>query len=119
MSAPEGPRRAMPPPDATVDEAGDPIDRPVQARLRPADALMLCAIAVGMVVAMLALYAVRGFRFPLGADAPVYLWWARLASVDGLSAVGPRPGVPALLLVLRGTLGAPLTAVTAGLEAVL
>jgi hypothetical protein len=109
----------MPPPDATVDEAGGVIVRPVRTRLRAANALMLTAIAVGIVVAMLSLYAVRGFRFPLGADAPVYLWWARLASVDGLSAVGPRPGVPALLLVLSGTLGAPLTAVTAGLEAVL
>ncbi len=80
---------------------------------------MLTAIAFGIVVAMLSLSAVRGFRFPLGADAPVYLWWARLASVDGLSAVAPRPGVPALLLVLSGTLGAPVTAVTAALEAVL
>jgi hypothetical protein len=80
---------------------------------------MLSGIAVGIVVAMLSLYAVRGFRFPLGADAPVYLWWARLASVDGLSAVGSRPGVPALLLMLSGTLRAPLTAVTAALEAVL
>src|SRR5205085_4531973 len=44
---------------------------------------------------------------------------SRLASADGLSAVGRRPGVPALLLVLSGTLHAPLTAVVAALEAVL
>jgi hypothetical protein len=56
------------------------------------------------------------FGFPLGPDAPVYLWWARLGGKDGLSAVGQRPGIPALLLVLTGTLHLRLVAVTAGLE---
>jgi hypothetical protein len=119
VSDPIPPRHSTLPLDATVDEFGDPVSRPVRVRLYPGQAWILVATAVGIVVALLSLYTVRGFRFPLGADAPVYLWWARLASVDGLSAVGTRPGVPALLLVLSGTLGAPLTAVTAALEAVL
>jgi hypothetical protein len=59
---------------------------------------------------------VHGFRFPLGPDAPVYLWWTRLAGHDGLSAVGNRPGIPALALVLDGTLHLPLAATLAGLE---
>jgi len=59
---------------------------------------------------------VHGFRFPLGPDAPVYLWWTRLAGHDGLSAVGNRPGIPALALVLDGTLHLPLVATLAGLE---
>ena len=49
-------------------------------------------------------YVIRGYRFAVGADAPVYLWWARIAGRDGLSATGYRPGVPALALVVRGTL---------------
>jgi hypothetical protein len=46
----------------------------------------------------------------------VYLWWTRLAGHDGLSAVGNRPGIPALALVLDGTLRLPLVATLAGLE---
>jgi hypothetical protein len=48
----------------------------------------------------------------------VYLWWTRLAGHDGLSAVS-RPGVPAIALVLQGTLHLPLTAVLSALECVL
>ena len=61
-------------------------------------------------------FVVHALRFPLGPDAPVYLWWTRLAAHDGLSAVGHRPGVPALALVLDGTLHLPLVATLAGLE---
>jgi hypothetical protein len=61
---------------------------------------------------------IHGFRFPLGPDAPVYLWWTRLAGYDGLSAVGNRPGIPALASVLDGTLHLPLVATLAGLESV-
>jgi hypothetical protein len=105
--------------EATTDEWGDPVIRPQALRLRAKDVGVLVGIAAGMTLGLLLVYLVRGFRFPLGADAPVYLWWARLASVDRLSSVGTRPGVPALLLVLSGTLHAPLTAVVAALEAVL
>ena len=38
----------------------------------------------------------------MGPDAPVYLWWSRLAGVEGLSAIAYRPGAPALSLVARG-----------------
>jgi hypothetical protein len=48
----------------------------------------------------------------------VYLWWTRLAGVDGLSAV-ERPGVPALTLVLQGTLGLSVVQATAAIEVVL
>ncbi|MGZ8599950.1 MAG: hypothetical protein ACXWX6_07020, partial [Actinomycetota bacterium] len=61
-------------------------------------------------------YALGGFGSPLGPDAPVYLWWIRLAQVDGLSAVGHRPGVPALALAARGTLGLSEVQVVAALE---
>jgi hypothetical protein len=48
----------------------------------------------------------------------VYLWWTRLAGLDGLSAV-ERPGVPALTLVLQGTLGISVVQATAAIEVVL
>jgi hypothetical protein len=63
-------------------------------------------------------FLARGARFPLGPDAPVYLWWTRLAGVDGLSAV-ERPGVPALTLVLQDTLGLSVVQATAAIEVVL
>ena len=63
-------------------------------------------------------FVVGGARFPLGPDAPVYLWWTRLAGVDGLSAV-ERPGAPALALVLQGTLGLSVVQATAAIEVVL
>jgi hypothetical protein len=112
-------RRPRIPLEATTDEWGDPVIRPKPLRLSPKDVGVLVGLAAGIALALLLVYVVRGFRFPLGADAPVYLWWARLASVDRLSSVGTRPGVPSLLLVLSGTLHAPLAAVVAALEAVL
>jgi hypothetical protein len=63
-------------------------------------------------------FLAKDARFPLGPDAPVYLWWTRLAGVDGLSAV-ERPGVPALTLVLQGTLGLSVVQATAAIEVVL
>ena len=77
----------------------------------------------GLVVALLLWYlwpfVVQGDAFPLGPDGPVYLWWTRLAGVEGLSTVGSRPGVPALSLVLSGSLGLSVVQVTAALEVVL
>ena len=52
----------------------------------------------------------------MGPDAPVYLWWSRLAGVEGLSAIADRPGAPALSLVLEGTLGLSVVQATAALE---
>lgn len=64
-------------------------------------------------------YLLAGFRFPLGPDAPVYLWWLRLAGLDGLSVVGHRPAAPALALATRGTLGLTEVEVVAALEGAL
>ena len=55
----------------------------------------------------------------MGPDAPVYLWWSRLAGVEGLSAIAYRPGAPALSLVLEGTLGLSVVQATAALEVAL
>ena len=55
----------------------------------------------------------------MGPDAPVYLWWSRLAGADGLSAIAHRPGAPALSLILEGTLSLSVVQATAALEVVL
>ncbi|HEY3212803.1 MAG TPA: hypothetical protein VGL16_06310 [Actinomycetota bacterium] len=55
----------------------------------------------------------------MGPDAPVYLWWSRLAGADGLSAIAHRPGAPALSLILEGTLALSVVQATAALEVVL
>jgi hypothetical protein len=61
-------------------------------------------------------FVAQGAAFPLGPDAPVYLWWTRIAGAEGLSAVGGRAGAPALALVLQGTLGVSVVAAVAALE---
>ncbi|MEX1047654.1 MAG: hypothetical protein WD757_01560 [Actinomycetota bacterium] len=81
------------------------------------DYALVAGVAVALLAFYLLRYLMRDFGFPMGPDAPVYLWWARLAAEDGLSAVS-RPGVPALTLVLGGTLGISQTLVLAALGGV-
>lgn len=64
-------------------------------------------------------FLAHDLRFPLGPDAPVYLWWTRLAGEEGLSAVGQRAAVPALALVTQGALGRSVVESIAALEVVL
>jgi hypothetical protein len=64
-------------------------------------------------------FVARGAAFPVGPDAPVYLWWSRLAGVEGLSTIAYRPGAPALSLALEGTLGLSVVQATAALEVAL
>ena len=35
-------------------------------------------------------YLVDGYRFGVGPDVPVYLWWTRVGAGEGLSAIGSR-----------------------------
>jgi hypothetical protein len=86
------------------------------ARSDRADAGLLLALGVALLGWFLGLFVLHGLRFPVGPDAPVYLWWIRLAGHDGLSAVGDRPGVPALALVFDGTLHRSPVAILASLE---
>jgi hypothetical protein len=68
---------------------------------------------------LLAPFVRHGFRFGVGPDVPVYLWWTRVGASQGLSLVGERPGSPALFAVLAGVTHLPVAAVTAGFEAAL
>jgi hypothetical protein len=65
---------------------------------------------------LLAPFVRHGFRFGVGPDVPVYLWWTRVGASQGLSLVGERPGSPALFAVLAGVTRMPVAAVTAGFE---
>jgi hypothetical protein len=64
-------------------------------------------------------FVAHGLVFPLGPDAPVYLWWTRLAGHDGLSVIGHRPGAPALALVIQAALGRSVVEAVAALEVAL
>jgi hypothetical protein len=72
-----------------------------------------------LLIVLLWPYVVDGYRFGVGPDVPVYLWWTRVGASEGLSMVGSRPGAPALAAALAGTLQLSAAAVTAGLASAL
>jgi hypothetical protein len=86
---------------------------------RRSDAYLVSALALVLLGWFLWPFVVRGAAFPVGPDAPVYLWWSRLAGVEGLSAIAYRPGTPALSLVLEGSLGLSVVQAMAALEVAL
>jgi hypothetical protein len=59
---------------------------------------------------------VHGSSFGVGPDEPVYLWWARVGASQGISLVGSRPGTPALISAVAGTLHLSLVPALAGLQ---
>jgi hypothetical protein len=83
------------------------------------DAFLISGLALVLLAWFLWPFVVRGAAFPVGPDAPVYLWWSRLAGAEGLSAIAYRPGAPGLSLVLEGTLGLSVVQATAALEVAL
>jgi hypothetical protein len=67
-------------------------------------AAALAFLALGAVV--LHPYVTRDFRYPLGWDAPFYVWRAAAVPVDGLDRVGTvRAGLPLLLGSLSALTG--------------
>ncbi len=77
-------------------------------------------LVVGLTVALFALFQVphlvNDAAFSVGPDVPVYLWWARVASSQGLSIVGARPGTPVLIPAIEGALGVGVVGALAGLQ---
>jgi hypothetical protein len=88
-------------------------------RGRRRDLTWLGGLSAVLLVVFLWPYVVDGFRFGVGPDVPVYLWWTRVGASEGLSMVGDRPGAPALAAALAGTLLLNASAVTAGLASAL
>ena len=83
------------------------------------DLPVLAAIVVVMIGVCLGTYFLHGYRFPIGPDAPAYIWWARLAGHDGLSSAGGRAGAPALVMILSGALRQGPAVIVTALEIVL
>ena len=83
------------------------------------DLAWLGGLGVVLLVVLLWPYVVDGYRFGVGPDVPVYLWWTRVGASEGMSMVGSRPGAPALAAALAGSLLLNTSAVTAGLSSAL
>lgn len=74
----------------------------------------------GLLATLIVAFAWPGLVFAWesgpGPDEAVYLWWTRLGVAEGISLVGARPGVPALIATVAGTFGASLVPALAGLQ---
>lgn len=115
MDSPSGPA-----PTAATSEprAGETGDLPVYESRRQTAIWIGALLAAGLLFFFLERYVRAGYRYPIGPDAPVYLWWTRLAAAEGLSAVS-RPGIPAITLVVAGSTGLSIAQVLGGLGAAL
>jgi hypothetical protein len=80
---------------------------------RGAAATIIAAAALASFPIVIAL--VRRDGAPIGADTPVYVWWARLVGAAGSATVSFRPGVPDVTEVIAKAFGLPETATVAGL----
>jgi hypothetical protein len=83
------------------------------------DLIWLAGLGLALLIVLVWPYLIDGYRFGVGPDVPVYLWWTRVGASEGLSMGGSRPGAPALVAALAGTLQLNVTAVTAGLASAL
>ena len=96
--------------------AGTATGRDDDARRRAAiDTALVAAIAVALLGLFVGPTLRDGHVFPVGPDVPVYLWWSRVAMDQGVSAVGERPGIVALLPTVSGVLRVGLVPALAGL----
>jgi len=73
-------------------------------------------LAAVLFVVFLYPFVLTGYPVPVGPDVPVYLWWARVGAAEGLSAVGTRPGTPALIPTIAGVIGVGSVTSVAGLQ---
>jgi hypothetical protein len=80
------------------------------------DLLLVAAIGAALTVLFLRPGDLHGYPFPVGPDAPVYMWWAKVAAGRGVSLVGERPGTPVLIPSLGALLGAGIVPALAGLQ---
>ena len=85
-------------------------------RGRREDMLWLAALTIMLAVVFAWPGLFRGWSFGPGPDETVYLWWTRVGTAEGISLVGARPGVTALIATVTGALGLPLIPALAGLQ---
>jgi hypothetical protein len=91
----------------------------VNERAAGRDLAWLVGLVALLLVVVVWPYAVDGYRFGVGPDVPVYLWWTRVGAGEGVSMAGSRPGAPALAAALAGTLNLNAAGVTAALASAL
>jgi hypothetical protein len=88
----------------------------VNGRGRHGDLVWLAGLTAVLIVVFAWPGLFRGWQFGPGPDETVYLWWTRLGAAEGISLVGARPGVPALIAAVTGSLGVAPVAALAGLQ---
>jgi len=105
---------------------GSPRTGPPGSVGRTVSALCATAVTLALVgVVLLLPYVVHHFTYPLGWDAPLYIWRADAVRLDGLARIGAiRAGTPLLFGILvpatgqsAFTLAAVVPAVLAGVAA--
>ena len=84
---------------------------------RTAIDLLLVAV-LGAVFLRVAVWPtlVHHYPFGVGPDMPVYLWWSRVGTAEGISLVGERPGTPALIPTVASALGIGLVPAVAAVQ---
>ncbi|HEV8572466.1 MAG TPA: hypothetical protein VGR49_05405 [Actinomycetota bacterium] len=88
-------------PDARAEWSADRGWRPY---LGVTGSALVTLVALGSL--FLLPYWVHDFRFPVGFDAPYYVWRAHVTAADGLDPIGTvRAGMPLLLATLMGLTG--------------
>ena len=68
---------------------------------------------------LLAPFVRHGFRFGVGPDVPVYLWWTRVGASRGCRSSANGRAAPRSSRCWRASTHLPVAAVTAGFEAAL
>jgi hypothetical protein len=86
-------------------------------RFLPAMGVVTIATSLAAWAATITIIATGGV--PIGADAPVYVWWARLVGHSGSSVVAMRPGVPNVVELVARATGIPEQTAVASFECAL
>ena len=79
---------------------------------------LLLVVVLGAVFLCVAVWPtlVHHYPFAVGPDMPVYLWWSRVGTAEGMSLVGERPGTPALIPTVASALGIGLVPAVAAVQ---
>jgi hypothetical protein len=106
--------------DTVADRVGTPSASALRTRARHLRTVIDLALIAVLGAALLRLFLWPTLRhaypFPVGPDVPVYLWWTRVATADGLALAGERPGAPALIATVTGALDQGLVAGLGGIQ---
>lgn len=77
---------------------------PARRRERLLDLALVAVVLLAITVLFVLPSLVHDDLVSVGPDVPVYLWWTRVADAGGISLVSARPGAPALIGAVTGTI---------------